>query len=262
MSVWTKNQKYKIEKYVETIAQAADDAKRTVAWQEWAKAAALFYNYSANNALLISWQNPNAKRAASRATWAKLGRTLKSGAKPVYIISPNIIKEEQEDGTVLSVFKGVRGNITWTDDQTEGKPLPEINWRSTEKNAEMETALLKFSESKGIKVSIVKSLGGAEGVSYGDRIELLESAGTRTLIHEIAHELLHDKNERAKKKREVKEIEADGVAAVVCMHFGLDTDASANYLANWGGTKESILERLTEISAAAKIIIDAIEGSE
>ena len=57
-----------------------------------------------------------------------------------------------------------------------------------------------------------------------------ESQTLKTLVHEISHSLLHDKDnvlvdgiDDVKKTRSSKEVEAESVAYTVCQHFGIDT---------------------------------------
>ena len=65
-----------------------------------------------------------------------------------------------------------------------------------------------------------------------------ESQTIKTLIHEIAHAKLHDREllEKAgeEKNQRTKEIEAESIAYTVCQYFGLDTsDYSFPYIAGW-----------------------------
>ena len=80
----------------------------------------------------------------------------------------------------------------------------------------------------------------------------------KTLIHEVAHSLLHDKDnvriERDdgddKKTRSSKEVEAESVAYTVCSHFGIDTsDYSFAYVAGWSSGKD-----MTELKESMETI--------
>ncbi len=71
--------------------------------------------------------------------------------------------------------------------------------------------LIQFAQSKGITVSIKKQSNGAQGVSKGGEIELDPSAGTKTLVHEIAHELMHRNKDRPGDNT-IRELEAESVA--------------------------------------------------
>ena len=50
-------------------------------YREFLDAMAKFHHYSLNNSLLILMQRPDAEQVASFATWRKLGRQVKTGAK-------------------------------------------------------------------------------------------------------------------------------------------------------------------------------------
>ncbi|MFR8492302.1 MAG: LPD16 domain-containing protein [Mediterraneibacter gnavus] len=68
--------------------------------------------------------------------------------------------------------------------------------------------------------------------------DMSESQTIKTLIHEIAHAKLHDREvlEQAgeEKDQRTKEIEAESIAYTVCQYFGLDTsDYSFPYIAGW-----------------------------
>ena len=53
-----------------------------------------------------------------------------------------------------------------------------------------------------------------------------ESQTLKTVIHEMAHSMLHNKeveqDEQARKDRNTKEVEAESIAYTVCQHFGVD----------------------------------------
>ena len=92
----------------------------------------------------------------------------------------------------------------------------------------------------------------------GGTIILSPRAGTKTLIHEIAHELLHH-NETIPLLHSEKELEAEAVSYVVGKHFGLDGLSSPNYVALHGANAEMIIEHLERIRNTAKEINQALE---
>ena len=68
--------------------------------------------------------------------------------------------------------------------------------------------------------------------------DMSESQTIKTLIHEIAHAKLHDREvleqTGEEKDQRTKEIEAESIAYTVCQYFGLDTsDYSFPYIAGW-----------------------------
>lgn len=65
----------------------------------------------------------------------------------------------------------------------------------------------------------------------------------KTLLHEMAYQKLHDKDNVPEAKdisRNGKEVEAESVAYVVCQYYGINTsDYSFSYVAGWSGGKET-----------------------
>ena len=87
----------------------------------------------------------------------------------------------------------------------------------------------------------------------------------KTIIHEMAHALLHDKTDNPDliqdpKTKNTKEVEAESIAYVVCQHFGIDTsDYSFGYIAGWSSdkdTKELKASMETIRKTASKMICD------
>jgi hypothetical protein len=91
----------------------------------------------------------------------------------------------------------------------------------------------------------------------GGAIDIDPSAGTKTLVHEIAHEIMH-KGVNNLQSRAIKEVEAESVAYVVCKHFGLGSLNSPNYLVFFNFTTDEILFHLDRITSTANQIITAI----
>jgi len=81
-----------------------------------------------------------------------------------------------------------------------------------------------------------------------------------TLIHEIAHELIHSEDDE-ETEREKEEVEAECVAYAVCRYFGLDANNSAFYVSRWNGDESNKLRgRFKRIQRTAAKIIDAVEA--
>jgi hypothetical protein len=84
----------------------------------------------------------------------------------------------------------------------------------------------------------------------------------KTLIHELAHAILHD--DGAPREQALAELEAESVAYVVCSEFGIDSGSySFGYLAGWGGGGEQAIAAIRgcgeRIAGAAKRILSAVE---
>lgn len=98
-----------------------------------------------------------------------------------------------------------------------------------------------------------------------------ESQTLKTMVHEVAHSMLHNKEinrddlmEAPAKDRNTKEVEAESVAYTVCQHFGIDTsDYSFGYIAGWSSGKDmkELKSSLDTIRKTASELITGIEGA-
>ena len=98
-------------------------------------------------------------------------------------------------------------------------------------------------------------------MSTGGDILVSPQAGTKTLIHQLAHELMHQDNNCLKDKT-ILELEVESVAYVVAKHFGMDGLASPSYVALHGADAEMILAHIERIRKSATRIIIALETRE
>ena len=106
-----------------------------------------------------------------------------------------------------------------------------------------ESDLLKLMEDDE-----VESYMNSQGMTASEK-ETEEVKGTetteeiKTLLHEMAHQKLHDKDNVPEAKdisRNGKEVEAESVAYVVCQHYGINTsDYSFSYVAGCSEGKET-----------------------
>jgi antirestriction protein ArdC len=202
---------------------------------------------------------PNASHVAGFKKWQGMGRCVRKGEHGISILAPIITNFTNDQGEEEHCLVGFKVVFVFDVSQTDGEPLPEPpNWKSPEKSAELQDRLLRFAESKNIQVQI-KSIGrDIQGVSLGGKILLDLEAGTKTLIHEIAHEMLHH-IEGVLTSSTIRELEAESVAYVVAKHFGMNGLSSPNYNALHGATAELIMEHLERIRNTAAEIIKAIE---
>jgi antirestriction protein ArdC len=249
----------RIQQFVQDLAAETDAVRASQMFTSYLDAMARFHDYSANNQILIYFQNPNAQQVAGYTTWQKLGRQVRKGEKGMAILAPVVVKMDQEG---VEVRRVVNFRVVYVFDvsQTDGEPLPPApDWAGTERQSELHARLIVFAESQGIAVSTGNLPHGARGASTGGTIILTRDASTKTLIHEIAHELLHRSFERATLDRQTKEIEAETVAYVVARHFNLAELKSPNYLALWGADAKAIQSRLARIQQAAGQIIAAVD---
>jgi len=224
----------KIAGYLETLALETDIARKSEEMQRYLEFVASFHQYSATNIFLILLNKPEATHVAGFQTWKKLGRFVKKGERGIPIFAPLIHKEDLDKDTSPKVLYGFRIVYVFDVSQTDGQPLPPVpDWKSPEKNAELNEKLIAYAERKGISVTFKNLPGEVQGVSMGGSIEISSSAGTKTIIHELAHELMH-RGEDYSLESSVRETEAEAVAFVVCRYFGFEGLKCPNYLVlNW-----------------------------
>ena len=257
---------------------------------EYLKFVSKFHNYSWTNNILIMLQNPEATLLAGYRTWqTKFNRQVKKGEKGIRIFAPAPIKVQRERETINengeNVTELVEGKVmkfkpttVFDVSQTEGDPIPEgitINeltgevenyeqiFEAIKKTAPCNVYFReKAEESKGAYYHTDKCIKLNPGMSQLQTI--------KTLVHETAHALLHDRDkgslvedvETEKISRSQREVEAESVAYIVANHFNLDTsDYSFGYVASWGSDIKLFKVALARIQKTACHIIEGIEKS-
>ncbi len=124
--------------------------------------------------------------------------------------------------------------------------------------------LLAFIEQQGIELVFTEKIAPALGMSYGGRIAILpgqSKAGEfATLVHEVAHELLHKADRRTATTKVVRETEAEAIAFVIAKAVGLDTGtASADYIQLYHGNASLLAESLEVVQQTSAVILAALQ---
>jgi hypothetical protein len=104
------------------------------------------------------------------------------------------------------------------------------------------------------------------GVSYGGKIVLLpgqsEAEEFSTLIHELAHEMLHKADRRTATTKVVRETEAEAIAFVVGKAIGIEGgSASADYIQLYHGNAALLAESLEVIQQTSAVILAVLQES-
>jgi hypothetical protein len=254
--------KAKITEHIQELAEATNAARLSEEMCQYLDTCAKFHRYSHFNIWLILSANPEATMVAGFHKWKSMGRYVMKGEKGIPILAPILAKQKDEVGEEVDKLVGFKTVYVWDVTQTDGEPLPEPpDWKSPEQNAKLTKQLIKFAESKGIRVSVKELAGEIQGVSSGGEILVSPEAGTKTLVHEIAHEIMHQ-DKHCPLDKTIMELEAEAVAFVVGKHFGLDGLASPRYVALHGADSEMIMEHLERIRGTASEIIRSIESVE
>ena len=104
-------------------------------------------------------------------------------------------------------------------------------------------------------------------MSYGGRIAILPGQAPAeeftTLVHELAHEMLHKSERRTATTKTVRETEAEAIAFVVSQTIGLDSGrASADYIHLYHGNAALLAESLEVVQKTSALILSAIETEQ
>jgi hypothetical protein len=232
-----------------------------------------FHNYSFGNILEIARQKPDATRVAGLYAWNQLGRKVKKGEHGIRILAPVIgvrrKKDEEAEKDIRTqnqvVLVGFRAAYVFDVSQTEGTELPEFSQHVSGNAGQFRDRLVNFVISQGIALEFKDSIAPALGVSYGGKIALLPGQSSAeefsTLVHELAHEMLHKADRRTATTKTVRETEAEAVAFVVGKTIGLETGrASADYIHLYHGNASLLTESLEVIQKTSALILSALEN--
>lgn len=258
-----------LHQITDKLEKGVKDVFQSDKYKQFLNVMAKFPRYSVNNTMLIMMQRPDAQLCQSFTGWKQMGRYVKKGEKGISILAPAPYKIEREqtklddkgrtvfdaDGepvkekveVTIRAFKVVK---TFDLAQTDGKELPMIGPNELVGSIDGYPKLLQaLQEISPVPVSFELIDGGAKGYYNLENKSIVIQDGMsevqtiKTLLHEMAHQKLHDKDTVPEAKditRNGKEVEAESVAYVVCQHYGINTsDYSFSYVAGWSEGKET-----------------------
>jgi hypothetical protein len=285
----SKNQQLaiKIEEFIKQLADAVHGASTSGQIAQYLAFSKRFRKYSFNNTLLIFIQKPNATHVAGFNAWKKMGVTVNKGAKAIYIYAPITKKEDDikpgDEGLDTEItkknlmyFRAVPVfDISDTDAEEKGIRPQKPEWHDPNTPSEVADRIfeyaLEFCKDKGIKITHSDAKGGEMGWAMGDHINLTSNiAGVNklaTLIHEIAHSLLHFKDSSVffgdeytlNLTRAQAELQAESISFTVLKNYDLPVTHQATYLALWKADKDAVIKNMTIIKKVANFIIDGID---
>ena len=260
-----------LKEITERLEQGVKDIFTSEKYTKYLLTMSKFHNYSFNNTLLIAMQRPDATLVAGYNAWKnKFNRYVKKGEKGIQIIAPAPVKEREEREKIdkdtgltvlnesgepeIEVVERVipRFRVTTVFDyaQTDGEPLPTLEVNELTARVKDYTLLKEAIEQVSpVPIRFGEIEGNAKGYySHVDkeicvRADMGESQTIKTMIHEVAHAMLHDSDQMKQRGEEkdqlTKETEAESIAFTVCSALGIDTsDYSFPYVASWASGKE------------------------
>ena len=275
-----KSQKERIQEITEQLEAGVVAVFESNAYKAYLKCMSKFHNYSLNNTLLIALQRPDASLVAGYNAWKKdHGRQVRKGEKGIKIIAPCKYKveldEKDEDGNQkVAEYTGFKVATVFDYSQTEGRELPSIGVNElTGDVSDYRKLFNALTEMCPVPVYSKDIDGGAKGYFSDTEGKIVIKSGMsqmqtiKTLIHEMAHQKLHAKENLDKDHpidRRTKEVEAESIAYTICQHYGLDSsDYSFSYVAGWSSGKETkeLKASLERIRSAADEMITGIDKS-
>lgn len=297
-----KTNREKLKEITDSIEQGIKELFQSDKYAEYLRTMSRFHSYSVRNTILIHMQRPDATAVAGFNAWKnKFQRHVKKGEKGITILAPTPFKKKIEEKKLDPVTKAPmvdrNGNVIMEEkeieipmfrpvkvfdvSQTEGKPLPQLSSPLTGEvqNYEIFMEALRRTSPVPIAINPIRE-EGVDGFLDLDARDITVKEGmgqmqtVRTTIHEIAHAVLHLKEqnrlsatagteqETKPKDRNTKEVEAESVSYAVCQYFGLQTgEYSFGYIAGWSSEKSlpELKASLETISRTANQLINDID---
>lgn len=263
-----------MEELTELLQTGLEEYATSEKYRDLLRVMSLFHNYSANNCLLIALQCPHASYVAGYTSWRNnFHRQVKKGEKAIRIISPvRYKKKNEEDKEEERIgFKSASVFDISSTVQIDGMEPVQIGVEDLQGHVEnYKDFLHAFQSVSPVPVDFRLFDGDARGY-YSDAEKIIvvqdgmtERQSVKTLVHEIAHAMLHTKEQLqdCKKDRKQKELEAESVAYIVCEHFGFySEDYSFPYIVGWGGTgfQDILKESMSTIQKTADEIITGVK---
>jgi antirestriction protein ArdC len=229
-----------------------------------------FHNYSLGNQLLALFQcierGTEVGPLASFRKWKELGRHVKKGEKALTLCMPVTCKRtrtvKQDDGTEQDeqfTFTHFTYKNNWfVLSQTEGaeyQPPAIPEWNEQKALAALKIERIPFEDLNGNCQGYARR-GGQIAINP------LAALPFKTLMHELAHSILHcaeaDMADTDQTPRSVAEVEAEAVALLCCESLSLPgAEFSRGYIQSWA-KGEPITERSAQrIFHAADRILKA-----
>jgi hypothetical protein len=240
------------------------EAGQTDVLRQHLAVAARFHRYSWRNQLLIASQCPTATRVAGFHTWRQSGRWVRKGEHGIVIIAPIVRGSrargvDPTDDEADSRVAGYRAAYVFDVAQTEGADLPQLHTDASGDPGRWLPALEQTIRDAGVTLIDATDLGGAEGASTPGRIEILVRLAPSdrfcALVHEFAHELLHQRGD-APASKTVRETEAEAVAFIVGSAIGVTSSVSArDYIGLYDGNADTLRASLTRIQQTARAVL-------
>ena len=263
---------------LDTLTEGVAALTTSERWAQYLEVQSRFPRYSPNNVLLILAQRPDATRVAGYRAWQALGHQVLAKESALRIFAPmKYRRDDPPDGGLAQEIRGFKLVPVFDISQTEGPELPDIVRKLHGHAPEgLFAKLTDFADGIGFRVerpwSLVSGANGDTDHAAGLIRVAKNNDGAqqvKTLAHEIGHALLHGPvaTSTGDLARELKELEAESVAYVICRALGMETgEFSFGYVLSWSGGGEQavagIKSSATRIQRAASAVLATFESEE
>lgn len=276
---------------VEALKARVEDAKRTLTtklteltnsddWKRTLTSMAVLgrtsiARLSFRNFLLLVSQRPNVAHAATFQAWRAMGRAVRKGERASYVLKPRFARRSEESADDDKQLVGFGVLPLFALEQTDGPPLevavkpcdissPDSFAHSVERLRAVALAHCPHVASIDLRPRLPEDDVGTYGWFNRRTQSIVVLTDTSpqqqfaTLVHELAHAILHGAEEHHARSR--KEVEAESTSFVVCHALGLDTSGFAlPYVASWAeGDLEEVAAAGENIRRASMTILDAL----
>ncbi|MGN0265445.1 MAG: YodL domain-containing protein [Lachnospiraceae bacterium] len=294
-----RTEKQKVQEITDKLEEGLKELFESEKYKTYLSTMSKFHNYSFNNTLLIAMQKPEATLVAGYKAWQKnFERHVNKGEKAIRILAPapykiteerdkldpvtgemmfdeNGMPQKEQVEVTIPAFRAVS---VFDVSQTDGKPIPELEAQELLSTVEgYEDFVQVLMNVSTVPIGFEDIPGDSKGYFHTEEKRIAvqenmsESQTLKTMVHEVAHSMLHNKEinrddlmEAPAKDRNTKEVEAESVAYTVCQHFGINTsDYSFGYIAGWSSGKDmkELKSSLDTIRKTASELITGIEGA-
>lgn len=277
MTTKAQRRKQQAEELQAKLTHHIENLTTSQQWKTTLDAMRHFHGYSPRNFWLIRSQCSDATFVAGYRKWTTLGRQVRKGEKAIKIFGYRTYTttEENEDGEevttkrayypILNVFDVSQTDVIDGHNATIPNHLTGDDEHSIYARAEAYAQQLGWTVDKNPIAGAANGYTTLDG-SYTIAIDsnLSDAQAAKTLLHELAHVILHTKDGKALDddvNRRVQEVEAESTAYVVAGLLGLDTENyTVGYVAGWaGGDVEQVKQTAERVLKASHQLADALE---
>lgn len=290
--------KKEVDEIIESTGKKLHEFIKAGKYKEILMMMANLGKYSLTNQIYILLQNPQATRVNTMRNWNYEGRSIVPGSKALRIMMPiksyeYVDKLDENDNAIIDektgmpiqtkieTIKGYKAGYVFDISETKGKEFTVYKFDETKKVEDKKLILEGLNKVLSeIGYSPIEFVDGDKELGahvYGQTDKRNKTVKLRegmsdlqtlsTAVHECGHALAHTDYRKdfeglnEMEKREIKEVEAESIACVVCTHLGLDTtNFNFSYITGWSdGDISKFQKNLDVVSKHSLRLIKSID---